>query len=147
MVVVVAGGALIMHLTLRHAGGDPGGRIMAVLAQTDVAIPPDAAIEYRNDHGPLWGSCDGREGTEGWDDVVFQVHFSSSQPSSEILARADDALTAKGWSRTRLLEGSEAAWTARLSSSTARATLRRDSDGKWTLFATAPPVGRRTSGC
>jgi hypothetical protein len=60
------------------------------------AIPPDADIEYRRDDGPLWGSCDGREGTYGWDDVVFQVHFSSKRLSSEILARADDALSAKG---------------------------------------------------
>ena len=146
-IVVVAGGALISHLT-HDVGGDPGGRIMAVLAQTDVAIPPDAAIEYRRDDRPLWSSCDGREGTEGWADVVFTAHFASSLSSSEILARADDALTAQGWARTRLLEDSEAAWITTQRSTTARATLRREYyDDKWTLLATAPPEGRRASGC
>ena len=147
--LLAAGGVAIFALTREpHVGGDPGGRIMAVLTQTDVAIPPDADIEARRDDGPHWDSCDGREGTEGWGDVFLQVYFSSSRQTSEILARADDALAVQGWSRTRLLEAGEAAWTTSQRRVTARAILRFDYFiGKWILVATAPPVGRRVSGC
>jgi hypothetical protein len=146
--LLVAAGVVIVHVREHHAGGDPGGRIMAVLTNAEVAIPPGAEIAYRHDEGPHWDSCDGRDGTYGWDDVVFQVHFSSTLSASEIVAGADGALLAKGWSRSGLADGpTQWIWGTQQRSVGAQAQLTRDPDGKWTLYATAPPVGRRASGC
>ena len=58
-------------------GGDPGGRILGELKPAALAVPDDAKIRYRHDVEPKWDSCDGRQGTFGWDDVVLQ-HLSES---------------------------------------------------------------------
>ncbi len=150
--VLIAAGvvALLVFVVLRvnqhdhHHGGDPGGKIMAALSTADAAVPPDAVVAYRNDDGPRWDSCDGRDGTFGWNDVVYQVGFTSDRADADLVARADAALVKRGWTahgiptpvNGRLVDH----WTRSVpgGSATATARLDRTGDGSWILLAIAP---------
>lgn len=146
LAVVVAAG--IWFWVAAQPTGDPGDQVLNQLEPATVALPPDAKIAYRNDVEPRWDSCDGRAGTYGWDDVVVQVHFTTSTPGSEVLANADATLRRLGWQPdSDAPVGSS--WTRVLANgTTARASLDYQAiPDAWTLFVLAPPVGQRASGC
>jgi hypothetical protein len=131
-------------------GGDPGGRILGELKPAALAVPDDAKIRYRHDVEPKWDSCDGRQGTFGWDDVVLQIHFSSASASEAVSKHVDVTLRGLGWV-ANYNNGMQLGWTKVLANkTTAHAQLSGDQPidpGTWTLFVSAPPVGQRVSGC
>ena len=144
--VVVAAGTWLWFAV--QPTGDPGGRVLGQLRPATAALPADARIDYRNDVEPRWDSCDGRPGTEGWDDVDVQVHFTTATAETEVLTHADAALRQLGWlPDTSQPAGSS--WTKALANgTTAKASLEHEvGPDAWTLFVLAPPVGRRVSGC
>lgn len=147
--VVVGVVAVVRHETSQHAGGDPGGRIMAVLREAKAAVPEGAHVLLLQDDGPHWDSCDGRDGTFGWDDVTYYVRFTSDMPAPEVFRAADAALLVEGWTRTGGDGNAFGSWSpagTRLAGAEAR--LSYDVQSRvWGLIATAPPVGRPSSGC
>ncbi len=149
--VAVIGG-VIAHYFLDQSSGDPGGRIIAQLQPTVAAVPAGAKILYRHDVEPLWDSCDGRAGTFGWDDVVVQVHFSTTASPDDILAHAQSVLAPEGW-RTVPAPVAGAVtqhiWRKALDTGDGTVDIEKDSYGtsEWTLIAMAPPRGPRVSGC
>jgi hypothetical protein len=107
--------------TRAHAGGDPGGRLMAKIAPVVrvvpglehgripwIAFPCDACqfpATYAIKIEPRWDSCDGMAGTFGWDPVVVQVGFQWAGSSQALMDLLDERLTARGWVR-----GAEPSW-------------------------------------
>ena len=143
--VVVAAGTWLWFAA--QPTGDPGGRVLDQLRPATAALPSDARIAYRNDVEPRWDSCDGRPGTEGWNDVVLQVHFTTATPDIDVLAHAEAALSRLGW----LPDASQPAgysWTKALANgTTAKASLEREvGPDAWTLWrTTAARADRRPS--
>jgi hypothetical protein len=84
-VVVVAGGAGAGWIATRspHGDPDPGGRILAGLKTIESVVPADAEVMLRRASEPNWDSCDGREGTFGWNRVT-----ASSQCRGEVCCLA-----------------------------------------------------------
>ena len=147
LVVVIVAAATWLWFAAQPTG-DPGGRVLDQLRPATSALPSDARIAYRNDVEPRWDSCDGRPGTEGWNDIVVQVHFTTAMADADVLAHADAALRHLGWlPATSQPVGSS--WTKALANgTTAKASLEHEVEqDAWTLFVLAPPVGRRASGC
>jgi hypothetical protein len=133
--------------------GDPGGRVLRQLQPAAQALPSDAHVIYRYDLEPKWDSCDGRQGTFGWDDVIVQIHFDSRTPTTALFEHADETLHRLGWSQ-KYDNGSQVGWTKQLiNGSVANAQLSNavpDQGGttqKWDLYVGAPPIGTRASGC
>ncbi|MGZ4687712.1 hypothetical protein, partial [Oryzihumus sp.] len=71
-----------------HPGGDPGGVRLAALRQVSAALPAGAVIQERVDASPSWTSCDGRPGTEGWDEALVDWQFTSTKPRDQVRAHA-----------------------------------------------------------
>jgi len=146
LVVVVAAG--IWLWIGAQPTGDPGGRVLDQLRPATAALPSDARIVYRNEVEPRWDSCDGRPGTEGWNDVVMQVHFTTATADINVLSNADAALRRLGWLPDTSRPAGSSWRKALANGTTARASLEHDvGQDAWTLFVLAPPVGRRVSGC
>jgi hypothetical protein len=151
VVVLVAGGVAFWITRSGPSGGDPGGRILSQLKPTSLAVPLTAVTGYANYVEPRMDSCDGRPGTQGWDDVVVQIYFQWSGDSSSLLSYAKDRLSKLGWGAFKVqaqngVPGGD--WIKQLSNgSVAQVQLGAEPYGGWTLFATAPPIGRRASGC
>ncbi len=125
-----------------HRGGDPDGRILRALS-TPAHAPTGAKVTRRQAVEPYWDSCDGRPGTQGWDDVTVDVEFSSAEPEPQVESAVDASFRAAGWKPV-----GDDWWTGRAAGSAAHASLQRSSDGGgWELVATARPVGRAVSGC
>jgi hypothetical protein len=134
-------------------GGDPGGRVLHQLQPAAQAIPSDAHVIYRYDLEPKWDSCDGRQGTFGWDNVIVQIHFESRTPTIALVGNADKTLRRLGWSQQYYTNG-QAGWRKQLANgSVANAQLSNVVPGQgglaqtWDLFVGAPPIGTRVSGC
>src|SRR6476646_9639209 len=98
-VVAVAGG-----VTGGHPGGDPGGARQAALRQTSTAIPDGAAVQPYADGTPHWGSCDGRAGTWGWDDITVDNHFTTGLATVVVIAPATAKMAALGWTAQPLMK-------------------------------------------
>jgi hypothetical protein len=151
VVLLVVGGVAFRIAQSGPSGGDPGGRILSQLKPTSVAVPPTAPIGYANYVEPRMDSCDGRAGTQGWGDAVVQIYFQWNGSPSALLSYANGRLSQLGWGAFRLqtqngIPGGD--WIKQLNNgSVAQVRLGAESYGGWTLFATAPPVGRRASGC
>ena len=132
-------------------GGDPSGRLLAVLKSAAAAVPTDARVAYRHDTEPKWDSCDGQAGTFGWDDVVVEVHFRSSRTPSDVLTSAGEVLARQGWKAGRVAEpdgpGLRSDWTKAPSSSFSVILSNNTPDKAWDLLARAAPVGQRVRGC
>ena len=125
---------------------DPGGRILSELQTAVAALPADATVIYRNDVEPHWDSCDGRPGTFGWDNVVVQIHFSSPSAPAGMFANAVSQMTARGWTVRDRHDYTDLVWTRQLRNGT-EAKAQLSEVGGWTIYAFAPPIGPRASGC
>jgi hypothetical protein len=132
---------------------DPRGRILAQLAAVARSLPNDAVIAYRTDQEPKWDSCDGRRGTEGWDNASVSIGFTSGQAADDVLAHVEDAVGHLGWesfSQAAVPQGVTASWSKAIQGAPGPGMLQLSAgngDGVWLLLAQAPPVGRRASGC
>jgi hypothetical protein len=98
-----------------HAGGDPGGRLMAQIAPVVrvvpgfehghirwIVFPCDSCqfpVTYAIKVEPRWDSCDGMAGTFGWDPVVIQVGFRWTGSSHALVDLLNERLGARGWAR------------------------------------------------
>src|SRR5262249_56336126 len=98
-----------------HAGGDPGGRLMAKIAPVVTVVPGFAhghirwiafpcdscqfPVTYAIKVEPRWDSCDGMAGTFGWDPVVIQVGFRWTGSRHALVDLLEERLGARGWAR------------------------------------------------
>jgi len=154
---VLVAGCLVLALSgCGHGDPDPGGRILTALRSIESAVPTGATDVRTQDAEPLWDSCDGRPGTEGWSVISVDIEFRDDRDGRVLLDDVADRMTEAGWAPggtgTSPLGPSES-WTRTLDDGTvAHGSLSpgtRD-DGVsiiWFLTATAPPHGRQASGC
>jgi hypothetical protein len=151
VVLLVVCGVTFWIAQSGDSGGDPGGRILSQLRPTSLAVPKTATIGYANYVEPRMDSCDGRAGTQGWDDVVVQIYFQWNGSSSSLLSYANGRLSQLGWGSFKAQTQSGVPggdWLKQLSNgSVAQVQLGAESYGGWMLVTTAPPVGHRASGC
>jgi hypothetical protein len=151
VVLLVVGAVAFWIARSGPSSGDPGGRILSQLKSTSLAVPPTAVIGYANYVEPRMDSCDGIAGTQGWDDVIVQIYFQWSGSSSSLLSYAKDRLSKLGWGafKVEIQNGVPGGgWIKQLGNgSVAQVQLGAESYGGWTLWATAPPIGRQASGC
>ena len=98
-----------------HAGGDPGGRLLAKIAPVVrvvpgfehghirwIAFPCDSCqfpVTYAIKVEPRWDSCDGMAGTFGWDPAVIQVGFRWTGSSHALVDLLNERLGARGWAK------------------------------------------------
>ena len=139
-----------------HAGGDPDGRLLSVLKSTEIVVPADAQVAYRQRYEPHWDSCDGRAGTFGWGDASVDISFRSSSEPRVVLGRAGTLLAKQGWTAERIAEtdgpGIGSYWTKTgLSGPKSFSVMLTNNTPRrgdwWDLSALAAPVGKRASGC
>jgi hypothetical protein len=162
LAVAVAGAAIVATLAFRHPGvdpgGDPGGVRQRTLRTISVAVPSDAKVQSRSVGRPLWDSCDGRPGTQGWSDVVDAYQFTSARSAATVVAGAKASMKVAGWklkSTSASPLGPSVVWTKTVSDNVvAQAMLAvgtrgpsRHSPSYWDFVASAPPAGTRASGC
>jgi hypothetical protein len=152
--------ALVAWLVWSSAGasttGDPGGKIMKQLAPAVTVlpgygtgavpwvseIPQDLGASYAIKIEPQQDSCDGRAGTQGWDQVVVQAGFQWSEGQPALLDYMNPRLTNLGWS------GGSGRWTKTLRNGTEAVLMVDNENGShWQLDAMANPVGKAASGC
>lgn len=111
--IALTAGAWIRSHT--HAGGDPGGRLMAKIAPMVrvipgfehghipwIGFPCDSCkfpVTYAIKVEPRWDSCDGMAGTFGWDPVVIQVGFPWNGSGHALVGLLNERLGARGWAR------------------------------------------------
>lgn len=156
--VVVAGMATTATLAFWHPGGDPGGIRRQTLRSVSVAVPRDAKVQSHSVGRPIWDSCDGRPGTQGWSDVVDAYQFTSARSAATVVAGAEASMKIAGWtlrSNPATPLGPSAMWTKTVSGNVVAQALlavgtrgpNRHSLSYWNLTASAPPAGRRASGC
>jgi hypothetical protein len=118
-------------------------------------VPDGANIDVRQDVPAEWDSCDARPETEGWNNIQVIIQFRSDLEADAILEFADAKMEDLGWTDAGETGGSLGPglrWTRTLADGTeAMASLspgtRDGSSIYWDLNATAPPHGRRVSGC
>jgi hypothetical protein len=162
LAVAVAGTAIAATLELRHLGvapgGDPGGVRQRTLRSISVAVPSDARVQSHSVGGPIWDSCDGRSGTQGWSDVINSYEFTSAHSAATVVAGAEASMKIAGWklsSTSHSPLGPSAVWTKTVSGNVVARVLlgvgtrgpSRHSPSFWDLVASAPPAGTRASGC
>jgi len=162
LAVAVAGTAIAATMELRHLGvaegGDPGGVRQQTLRSISVAVPIDAKVQSHSVGGPIWDSCDGRPGTQGWSDVINSYQFTSARSAATVVENAEASMKIAGWKLTSTSAsplGPSVVWTKAVSGNVvARAILAvgtrgpsRSSPSYWDFVASAPPAGTRASGC
>jgi len=160
--LAIAGIAIAAMLAFWHPGGepggDPGGVRQQMLRSISVAIPGNAKIQAHTVGGPTWDTCGGRPGTQGWTDVVEFYQFTSAHPAATVVAGAKASMRIAGWkliSTSTTPLGSLVMWTKTVQGNVvAEAALsvgtrgpNRHSPSYWDLTGSAPPAGRRASGC
>ena len=123
-----------------------------------MAVPSDAKVQSHSTGGPIWDSCDGRPGTQGWSDVINSYQFTSARSAATVVENAEASMKIAGWKLTSTSAsplGPSVVWTKAVSSNVvAQAMLAvgtrgpsRHSPSFWDLVASAPPAGTRASGC
>lgn len=149
--LLLLGGVVTWLAWPRHPGGDPGGRILSQLKSVSAAVPANSFVQYAHYDEPRWDSCDGMTGTFGWDDPSVQINFTWSGSPTALISGVKRVLAESGWGAfmPQVNNGVPgAAWKKTLDNGTiAQAQLAAESYGGWSLFAQAPPVGQRVSGC
>jgi len=70
-------------------------------------------MSFTCDVEPKWDSCDGRQATFGWDNVILQIHFESRTPTIALVEHADGTLHRLGWSHEYDRSG-QVGWTKQL---------------------------------
>jgi hypothetical protein len=127
--------------------------ILARLTPVTSALPADARVLYDHREEPHWDSCDGRDGTFGWSDVVVQVHFASQVDPQQLRAQVSDDFGALGWSLvadgqwTRSARGTDVDRVLLEQTSYGGADGVDPDETGWTIIAFATPLGTRASGC
>ena len=153
LAVVIAGTASMM---LRHPDGDPGGIRATALRSISQAVPSDAVVQLHKTTGPVWDSCSGRPGTDGWNDVSNEYQFTTATPVDDLVATAKANLKRAGWAQTSTFRyplGPAIGWTKTVQGKVlAHALLSVSNRGSntpayWDLSASAPSDGQRVSGC
>jgi hypothetical protein len=90
-------------------------------------------------------------GTFGWDDPSVQINFAWSSTPRALIDELKTTLSQSGWGNymPQINNGLPGvAWSKTLGNgTTAHAQLAAEAYGGWTLFAEAPPIGQRVSGC
>jgi len=76
---LLPGPPIAATLAFRHPGLDPGGVRGQTLRSISVAVPSDARVQSHSAGGPIWDSCDGRPGSQGWSDVIHAYQFTSAR--------------------------------------------------------------------
>lgn len=156
--VVVAGAGIAFAMTLAsgHPGGDPGGVRQAALSNVSVALPGDATVQLHTGGGPIWDSCGGRPGTEGWSDVSNVYEFTSASPADVVVANASAKLKSAGWVPSSAYSsplGPVVMFTKTVSGNGVAslqlgvANRGPGTPSHWDLSATVPAAGTRVSGC
>lgn len=153
--MVLAAVAVVAAWAFWRPGGDPGGVRQKALRSISVALPSDANVQHHSAGPPIWDSCDGRFDTRGWSDVSNEYQFTSARSTKAVIARAEARLKSAGWTQASVITSPAplVLWTKTISGSVvAHAQLSVGSLGPkgtsyWELGATAPPEGRRVSGC
>lgn len=139
-----------------RAGGDPGGLRLQALRQVAAALPAGADVEQRTEAAPLWGSCDGRPGTEGWSTVLVAYQFTAGLPKQRVRAHVAAEMTALHWTAAGSSPsplGPVLEWTRDVRPGVpahAQLSLGQSGPGHaayWELTAMAPPEGKAASGC
>jgi hypothetical protein len=162
LAVPVTGISIAVTLAFWHPGARPGGDPGEVRQQTlrsiSVALPRNAKVQSHSVGRPIWDSCDGRPGTQGWTDVVEDYQFTSARSAHMVVAGAEANMKIAGWkliSTPTTPLGPSAVWTKTVSGNVVAQALlavgtrgpSRHSPSYWDLGASAPPAGRRASGC
>lgn len=80
---------------------DSGRRRLEALSSVSIALPKNAQIHLRTVADPHWDSCDGRQGTFGWSDVVVDYQFTTNEGGSGVVNTAASTLTSHGWRVTK----------------------------------------------
>jgi hypothetical protein len=161
--LAIAGIAIAAMLAFWHPGGepggDPGGVRQQMLRSISVAIPGNAKIQAHTVGGPTWDICGAKPGTPwGWTDVIEDYEFTSASTATTVAAGAKESMGIAGWklsSTSTTPLGPLLVWTKTVPGNVvAEATLsvgtrgpNRHSPSFWTLTGSAPPAGRRASGC
>jgi hypothetical protein len=146
-IAVVVGLAALLGQGEPHAGGDPGGRILADLrAAAAASIPAGAHVLSRQDREPVWASCDG--GPSGWSEVGLTVRFADPLPGGELIDGMGRRLAGRGW---RLEQSSDTAATWSKPPATghgALLVLTADGAGTWLARLSAAAEGQVSAeGC
>ena len=158
LAVALAGIAIAGTVALRHPGGDAGGVRQQMLGRISVALPRNAQIQTHSVGRPIWDSCDGRAGTQGWSDVVDAYEFTSARSAATVVENAEASMKIAGWklqSTSMSSLGPSAVWTKTVTGNVVAQALlavgtrgpSRHSPSYWDFLASAPPEGRRASGC
>lgn len=150
-VAILVFASVLVFWVFRGGNPDPGSQILRQVASIRSAVPHGVVINYANLDEPRIDSCDGIPSTRGWSDVVAQINFNWSGSPSALVASVNQHLIDVGWVDFEAESNNGqpgGAWQKRLTNrTTARAQLSVEPLGSWTLFASAPPVGKRVSGC
>lgn len=153
-----------------HAGGDPGGRLMAKIAPMVrvvpgfehgpipwIAFPCDSCrfpATYAIQVEPRWDSCDGMAGTFGWDPAVIQVGFQWAGSRHALVDLLGERLDARGWTRgtdpSWSGEDTPIAWISPPGHSPAAEfdlSFSPVENHQWLAFVEAKPQGQLVKGC
>ena len=153
-----------------HAGGDPGGRLMAKIAPEVrvvpglerghipwIAFPCDSCqfpVAYATKVEPRWDSCDGMAGTFGWDPVVIQVGFRWTGSSHALVDLLNEHLDARGWARGAAPswgDDADAVWTGPDGHAPAEEFALESptpaGNHHWMALIEAKPQGQLVKGC
>jgi len=163
LLVRLAGGVALAVLIaetasmlLRHPDGDPGGIRVTALRSISLAVPRDAVVQLHKTTGPVWASCSGRPGTDGWNDVSNEYQFTTATTVDDLVAAAKVNLKSAGWAQTSTFKyplGPAIEWTKTVQGAVLAHALLSVSDRGantptyWDLSASAPSDGQRVSGC
>ena len=63
-----------------------------------MAVPSDAKVQNHSVGPPIWDSCDGRPGTQGWSYVINAYQFTSAPCPATVVAGSCHQLITAGTS-------------------------------------------------
>jgi hypothetical protein len=176
MSIVLALAAVVIALAVAawvrsdtHAGGDPGGQLMAKIATVVrvvpgfehghipwIAFPCDSCrfpVRYAIKVEPRWDSCDGMAGTFGWDPVVIQVGFRWTGSSQALVNLLNERMGAQGWTRGAAPSwgnGGDVVWIGPHTHTPAEEFSLDSMPGEahqWMATVEAKPQGQLVKGC
>jgi hypothetical protein len=138
-----------------HRDPDPGGRILDALTPIAARLPADAHVLNRSVSEGSWGSCDGeRPKTAGWNPIIVDIVFTTSEDGASMVMATDQAMKAEGWTDDIDLTGPVGPgqrWTRTVATNiqalAALSPVLIADRLQWNLRAWAYPPGPQQSGC
>lgn len=126
---------------------DPHGLALGKLTTIRDAVPAGARVQLNQAYESHWDRCGSNSSGAGFSDAAITIQFTSARAAAAIVASADTALHAAGWSSGALQStplGPFRTWTVDLPDGrTAHAQLSPGAtDGgpvRWDLTGYAPP--------